>query len=103
MRIGNVVPGSRNVVSEIIFPAEEVRFQVTFEAANGTWMQTVIGIPTDSAHTFAVQVWKTDFGTPIPTRRTLFENVDSSFPRGKDGSIDWSFGSVALEHTASEA
>jgi hypothetical protein len=99
LMIGNVVPKSRTVVNEISFPDKEIRFQVTFEASNGSWFQTVIVSPTDSGHTFALQVWKTEFTTTVPVRRTLLEQVDSSFPRADNGSIDWSFGSIVLGDT----
>jgi hypothetical protein len=102
-QIPNMVPGSRQIVNEILVPeGQELRFQVTFQATNGTWMQTVIASPGLDGHSFALRVWKLDVGRDVPTMRTLHEQIDAAFPRKADAGVDWSLGSVTLSEEAAE-
>jgi hypothetical protein len=98
LEIGNLTPGSRKVVRDIVVPPGEFRFQITFQASNGAWTQVVVGAPVGNTHAFAIQIWRSILpaSSSVLVRQDLYEHIDSNFPLGATDVVDWSFGSIKI-------
>ena len=65
--------------------------QVSFQALNGWWAETVIFMRNGGELLFALRAWRIAWkGDGTSERTILREEVHPRFPRGPSGEIDWS-------------
>jgi hypothetical protein len=85
-------------IRPVAFNGDRFGFQITFEAPNGRWYETVKAARVNQRLVFAVRVWKIkDNETGIPDFDELFTDVHEDFPRESNGEVDWSFGTICID------
>lgn len=88
--IGNLAAGLTWYNRAISFPFSESQFQsfnIFFSARNGLWTEEIRLSKVDGAWATALRV--TGFQTNTSMGNQLYEEVDKTFPRQPDGTIDW--------------
>jgi hypothetical protein len=89
----NLLPNSIETVRPFEFRDDKVAIQISFQAPNGWWAETVKAVRKDGELIFALRVWRPSTDGTLQFI-TLHEDVHSNYPRESNGQVDWSVGTV---------